>query len=193
MNRKLSEKTRRLITGLAKSGLSQRAIAKEVGCNQATVARFLQANGTTKGIAKQRAVKSRITTPVVKQSQVIALAMVGESQSEIARRIGLARETVAKILSQSEINEEVERAKSLIIHQAQPLTRMLLALGLAGDRQAIVDALSGIGVLVPRKNLAVAHQGQVDLLHRRANEELDFFLKHGAWPEEVDPKKPPVS
>src|ERR1700674_1054211 len=85
---------------------------------------------------------------------VIRRRMRGETTREIAKAEGIARNTVIRILSLPEVREARANSRGLILARADELSKRLVEIGLGettkGDRQAIVDALRGIGVLTSK-------------------------------------------
>ena|SRR5579864_7143449 len=98
-------------------------------------------------------VKGTTKTTYMRDSKlaVIRRRMRGETTREIAKAEGIARNTVIRILSLPEVQEARAKSRGLILARAPELSNRLVQIGLGeatkGDRQAIVDALRGIGVL----------------------------------------------
>jgi len=135
--------------------------------------------------------RRRLYTPQSKQTRVIAASLAGKSNREISRQIGIKRDTVARILSQPEVQE--------LIGQYRQQVRELVPLCLAGldaklvtakgklrnrtDWRMLVEILKGTQVLVPKLEEEVTKK---DEFEGRSREELRFFIEHGgSWPEEL--------
>jgi hypothetical protein len=135
--------------------------------------------------------KRGLYTPPAKQTRVIAASLAGKSNREISRQIGIKRDTVARILSQPEVQELIAQYRQ----QARGLVPLCLA-GLAAklvttkgklrkgtDWRMLVEILKGTQVLVPKLEEEVTKK---DEFEGRSREELQFFIEHGArWPEEL--------
>ena len=119
--------------------------------------------------------------------------MAGKNKSEISREVGIKRDTVARILSQPEVQELLAEYRQ----QARDLVPLCLAgieaklLTKAGklrksiDWRMMVEILKGTQVLVPRLEEEVTSK---DEFEGRSRQELQFFIDHrGRWPEELGP------
>jgi predicted transcriptional regulator len=77
-------------------------------------------------------------TPTAKQAAVMALGIAGKSKVQIAHEIGLNRETVTRILSQSEYTTIIEELRSRIASELVPdLFKSLKKLVKKADRVAV--------------------------------------------------------
>jgi transposase len=100
------------VHGLARKGLSQRAIARETGHHRSTVKRWLEQAESTEAVCtlpelpeeepSTRAGRHAIGRQAkkAKRTQAHALRKEGLSYSEIARRLGIHRVTISKWLQQ---------------------------------------------------------------------------------------------
>jgi hypothetical protein len=114
---------------------------------------------------------------------VIRRRLRGETTREIAKAEGIARNTVIRILSLPEMRLALARSRGIIIAKGDQLAERLVQIALGktkkGDRQAIVDALRGIGVLNPKMLLELS-TGPEERTYALAK--VGFFRKHGRWP-----------
>jgi hypothetical protein len=114
---------------------------------------------------------------------VIRRRLRGESTRQIAQAEGIARNTVIRILSLPEVRVAVAASRGIIVRRAAELATRLVQMGLGetkkGDRQALVDALRGIGVLTSRLTIEDAtDQNERDYAFPR----VVFFERYGRWP-----------
>ena len=103
--------------------------------------------------------KGGLYTPRGKQNHVIAASLAGKNHSEISKEVGIKRDTVARILSQPDVQE--------LLAQYRQQARGLVPLCLAGleaklitkagklrrsiDWRMLVEILKGTQVLVPKQ------------------------------------------
>jgi hypothetical protein len=120
---------------------------------------------------------------------VIRRRMRGETTREIAKAEGIARNTVIRILSLPEVREAIARSRGLILARADELANRLVQIGLGetakGDRQAIVDALRGIGVLTSKFDV----EETIPQERTYAFPQVAFFGKYNRWPTLEEAKK----
>ena len=113
---------------------------------------------------------------------VIRRRMRGETTREIAKAEGIARNTVIRILSLPEVREARAKSRGLILARADELSKRLVEIGLGettkGDRQAIVDALRGIGVLTSKLEV----EETIPQERTYAFTKVAFFHKFGRMP-----------
>src|SRR5215475_43914 len=116
------------------------------------------------------------------KASVIRRRMRGETTRQIAAAEGIARNTVIRILSLPEVQQAVNRSRSLILHRADHLAERLVAIALGdsrkGDRQALVDLLRGIGVLTAKFEV-------YELTDQVRDHSFSIFIYHakfGCWP-----------
>jgi hypothetical protein len=134
--------------------------------------------------------KPKLYTPRAKQTRVIAASLAGKSKSQISREEGLKRDTVARILTQPEVNELLaayrEQARGLVPYCLAGLEAKLITKGgklrKAIDWKMMLEILKGTQVLVLKLEEEVTTK---DEFKGRSREELQFFIEHrGLWPEE---------
>jgi hypothetical protein len=135
--------------------------------------------------------KGGLYTPRAKQHRVIAASLAGKSNSQISREEGLKRDTVARILSQPEVQELLaqyrQQARGLVPYCIAALEAKLITkagkLRKSIDWRMVVEILKGTQVLVPKLEEEVTTK---DEFEGRSREELQFFIDHrGHWPEEL--------
>lgn len=122
-------------------------------------------------------------TPHAKQVTVEALAMTGANYSQIARETGINRETVVRILSQSEMEMRRAQGRSIILEAVPTLATLLVEIAKGKDLIAILAALRGVGALTHKlevENSTAAEQRSY------AFPKVAFFHKHGRWPTEKE-------
>ena len=128
---------------------------------------------------------SRPTTAPAKQARVLIRALEGQGQREIARKEGLHRSTVVRILSQPEFMAVLTEARS---HVARLLPKAVDTLEHHLDKkdlQAALATLHGMQILVPRSQQQVA-VGVASEFADRTDEELEHFAQTGKWPGEPE-------
>jgi hypothetical protein len=136
--------------------------------------------------------KGGLYTPRGKQTRVIAASLAGKSNSEISREENIKRDTVARILSQPEVQELLaeyrQQARGLVPHCLAGLEAKLITKGgklrKNSDWRMMIEILKGTQILIPKQEEEVSKK---DEFEGRSDEELQFFVQHrGVWPEEVD-------
>jgi hypothetical protein len=118
-------------------------------------------------------------TPQATQVAIEALALTGSNNSEIARLVGVDRETVGRILTLTEMEARRSQARSVILQAVPELAGLLVQIARNKDLVAILAALRGVGVLT----------NKLDVESTTTNEQrsydfpkVAFFYKHGRWP-----------
>lgn len=84
---RLHGEQRALIYGLNKAGMTQKTIAKEVGCSQSTISKELRRNKGLKGYRFQQAQRLADTRQVAKAKR--AKVITGDIEKEVLCRLGL--------------------------------------------------------------------------------------------------------
>ena len=128
-------------------------------------------------------------TPPAKQTRIVAASLAGKSNREIARQEGIKRDTVARILSQTEVLDLVEQYRQQVLLNLVPnciLTLQDKVLTKGGglrknvDWRMLIAILKGAQVLVPR---VVQEQDiRTDEFRDWTVDELEHFAKTGEWP-----------
>jgi hypothetical protein len=135
--------------------------------------------------------------PQAVRTAVIAGAIRGESQRETARRTGLSRNTVAKIYKEDELGEMLHQEELHIKSLVPKAVKVLEDSMEEGNKQvdklsAAKDILYGTQMLKPKTEKKIEHKTVVDQelerrgLAGRSEEELEYWLKHGYFPEEEE-------
>lgn len=122
-------------------------------------------------------------TPHAKQVAVEAMAMTGANFSQIAREVGINRETVVRILTQSEMEMRRAEGRSIILEAVPVLAAKLVEIAKNNDLIAILAALRGVGALTNKlevENSTAAEQRSY------AFPKVAFFHRHGRWPTEKE-------
>jgi len=118
-------------------------------------------------------------TPQSTQVAIEALALTGSNNSEIARRVGVDRETVARILTLTEMEARRGQARSVILQAVPELAGLLVQIAKNKDLVAILAALRGVGALT---NKLEVEDTSGDEQRTYAFPKAAFFHKYGRWP-----------
>ena len=118
-------------------------------------------------------------TPQAKQVAIQALALTGSNNSEIARRVGVDRETVGRILTLTEMEARRSQAHSVILQAVPELAGLLVEIAKTKNLEAILAALRGVGALT---NKLEVESSTADEQRTYAYPKIAFFYKHGRWP-----------
>jgi transposase-like protein len=119
-------------------------------------------------------------TPTAKQAAVMALGIAGKSKVQIAREVGLNRETVTRILSQSEYTNIIEGLRSKIASNLTPAVyKSLEKLIKKAHAPTVMQTLFGLKVLSQRHEREVSETvPQRDY----ADTKVKFYYNFGRWP-----------
>ena len=131
--------------------------------------------------------KRRPNIPSIKVAEVVGLYMTSRiSRSQIARDLGLNRETVSRILSQEQNQLLIQKYRQTIIEGIVPNALIGLAkLVNKEDRQAIIETLYGSRILIQRSEVE-----QIKAPERTyAYPKIEFFAKYGRWPSLEEAKR----
>ncbi len=140
---------------------------------------------------KRASRRGGLYTPRAKQTRVIAASLAGKSKSQISREEGLKRDTVARILSQPEVEQLRES------YRQQLLDLVPDSVGLLGDKlltkagkrrksadwRMAIEILKGSQIFVSKSEQQLSRKNEFE---SRSDEDLNFCAKHGYFPEEVD-------
>ena len=118
-------------------------------------------------------------TPQATQVAIDALALTGSNNSEIARRVGVDRETVGRILTLSEMEACRGQARSVILQAVPELAGLLVEIAKTNNLEAILAALRGVGALTNKLEVENSTAGEQ---RTYAYPKIAFFHKHGRWP-----------
>jgi len=118
-------------------------------------------------------------TPQATQVAIEALALTGSNNSEIARRVGVDRETVGRILTLTEMEARRGQARSVILQAVPELAGLLVQIAKNKDLAAILAALRGVGALT---NKLEVESSTANEQRSYAFPKVAFFYKHGRWP-----------
>jgi predicted transcriptional regulator len=133
--------------------------------------------------------KGGLYTPLPKQNHVIAASLAGKNKSEISREVGIKRDTVARILSQPEVQELLaeyrQQARGLVPHCLAGLEAKLITkagkLRKSIDWRMMVEVLKGTQVFIGKQEQEV-HEKK-DEFDGRSRKELKFYLENGRFPD----------
>ena len=145
--------------------------------SQASPAKTSQTKGRhkwTKPTKKPRISRGR-------ETQVVALAMAGQSHRRIAQRLSINREAVSRILSQNEFDDLAGRLRSRVIAEiGDRAVDGLLRAVKKGNVRAILQTLFGLRVLSQTQQVEMkgATVGERDYAYTRVR----FYGMHGRWP-----------
>jgi len=118
-------------------------------------------------------------TPPATQVAIEALALTGSNNSEIARRVGVDRETVGRILTMTEMEVCRSRARSVILQAVPELAALLVEIAKNKDLVAILAALRGVGALT---NKLEVDSSTANEQRSYAFPKVAFFYERGRWP-----------
>lgn len=128
----------------------------------------------------------RLNTPKTKQARVIAAAIYGKSQSEIERETGVARSTIRRIMSQSEVEALMASYRDQVLNLVPEAVEGIserLARQKGGKRKAsewlMVELLKGVKVFMGKTETDVHHI--VDELHELTDEQLAEYVATGQY------------
>src|SRR5688572_11151736 len=132
--------------------------------------------------------KRALRTPEAKRARIVARSIAGENKTDIAKAERVNRHTVAHILNQSEIQAIIRETSSRIyalMPKAVAAPERLLD---KDNAQTVVAVLTGMQVFVPKSKVTQSTPAQAELEKRglagRSDEDIEYFLEHGYFPEE---------
>ena len=148
--------------------------------------------GTSKMVQKGPKRGSRL--PLAKRDAIIAGAVQGKTQRQIARETGTNRKTVARILNVPELRGILQQAESDLHEQlAAAVATYKYHLGpRQRNLQAATNLLTGLQVFKPKSQHHVTRSSPLDDelerrgLAGRSIEDLRYFCEHGYMPEEEE-------
>jgi hypothetical protein len=159
--------------------------------SRAVVFRVNASHMVTEKGHKRPSGKRGLYTPRAKQTRVIAASLAGKSKSQISREEGLKRDTVARILSQPEVEQLRESYRQQLL-ELVPNSVGLLAdklLTKTGERRKNADWRMAIEILKGAQIFVTKSEQQLsrkDEFEGRSDEDLKFCAEHGYFPEEMD-------
>ena len=117
-----------------------------------------------------------------KETKVVAMAVAGFNNSQIASEVKLNRETVARILSQNEFDDLTAQLRSRAITEiGNDAVSQLRKLVQKGNARAILETLYGLRVL--SKNTQFELKGGLERGERDyADTKVQFYYQYGRWP-----------
>jgi hypothetical protein len=127
--------------------------------------------------------KGRCYTAIGKQMQVVGLTLTGKRRREIARELGLDRETVTRILSQEENQQLVQGYREAVLKIVPDALVQLSNLVDHGDRTAVIETLYGAKVLIDRHEVAPEPEEPVRTYD---STRVLFFGKYHRWPKDSE-------
>jgi hypothetical protein len=130
----------------------------------------------------KRPYKDKPYTSSIKRAEVVGLHLAHKTRTEIATLTGLNRQTVSRILSQSEVEALLQTYRSHVLQMIPDALAGLHVLIRELDRQAIIETLYGAKVFTERKELEVSHPEE----RTYAFPKIAFFHKFGRWPTQKE-------
>jgi hypothetical protein len=121
-----------------------------------------------------------------KRAEVVGLRLANWNKSKIAKHVGLNRQTVSRILSQSEVETLMDTYRNQVLQIIPDALLGLHVLVHELDRTAIIETLYGARVFTDKKEIDVK---------RRPDERtytfpmVAFFGKYNRWPSLEEAKK----
>ena len=122
-------------------------------------------------------------TPIGKQIHVLGLALTGKGRRQIARELGLDRETVTRILSQEEHQHLVQGYRQAVLRIVPDALVGLFHLVKQGDRTAIIEVLYGARVLIDRHEKAAEPE---EPIRTYDSTRVLFYGKYHRWPKDYE-------
>ena len=138
--------------------------------------------------------KGPLYTPKAKQARIIAASLAGKSHRQIAREVGADRETVGRILSQSEVQTLLDayrdRLRSIVPNALSQFEHELATLPKSKRQHVRKDTLWAAAEVLKGAQVAVPmSKGEIEVRKDRfsemTDEELDYFIATG---KELNPK-----
>jgi hypothetical protein len=126
----------------------------------------------------KRPYKDKPYTSPIKRAEVVGLHLAHKTRTEIATLTGLNRQTVSRILSQSEVEALLQTYRSHVLQMIPDALDGLHVLIREIDRTAIIEALYGAKVFTERKEL----EGSRPKERTYAFTKVAFFHKFGRMP-----------
>ena len=142
----------------------------------------------------QEGPKRRSRLPLAKRDAIVAGAVQGKTQRQIARETRTNRKTVARILNVPELRGILQQAESDLHEQlAAAVATYKYHLGpRQRNLQAATNLLTGLQVFKPKSQHHVTRSSPLDDelerrgLAGRSIEDLRYFCEHGYMPEEEE-------
>ena len=137
---------------------------------------------TTRQPKKRRGLKMAET----RQHAIVLRRAAGETKSSIAKSMGISRETVARVLSQGEFQELVQKSRSELINllpRAAGVLRYFLNKKHPTNKSADValKMMEGLQVLIPKSRVDVAPV-QAKEFEGWTTEQLETYIQTGKRP-----------
>ena len=140
-------------------------------------------------VQKRAKRKGRLYTPASKQARVIAASLAGKTKSAIAREEDLRRGTVARILSQPEVQQLLsayrQQALALVPLCLEALKAKLLRSDGKPRRNAdwrmLTEILKGTQVLISKQEQEI-HETK-DEFAERSDDELRYYIEYHRFPD----------
>ena len=140
--------------------------------------------GTKRGHKGPR--KGKLRTPQPVQDRVVAKKIEGKSDRQIGREEHIKRDTVKRILSQSEVRER------LLQYRQEIFSRIPKALEVydyhleQNNERVATKILEGTQALIKKQAVIVEEEEQFGA--DRSEKELRFFARNGFWPDDPEAK-----
>jgi hypothetical protein len=133
----------------------------------------------------KRPYKDKPYTSPIKRAEVVGLHLAHKTRTEIATLTGLNRQTVSRILSQSEVEALLQTYRSHVLQMIPDALDGLHVLIREIDRTAIIETLYGARVFTEKKEIDVSRTEE----RTYSFPQVAFFGKFGRWPSLEEAKK----
>jgi hypothetical protein len=133
----------------------------------------------------KRPYKDKPYTSPIKRAEVVGLHLAHKTRTEIATLTGLNRQTVSRILSQSEVEALLQTYRSHVLQMIPDALDGLHVLIREMDRTAIIETLYGSKVFSEKKEVDVSRTEE----RTYSFPQVAFFGKFGRWPSLEEAKK----
>lgn len=130
----------------------------------------------------RRPYKDKPYTSPLKRAQVVGLRLADKNQTQIAASTGLSRQTVSRILSQSEVEALLNTYREQVLQMVPDALLGLHVLIKEFDRTAIIETLYGSKVFSEKKEFEIARTEE----RTYTFPQVAFFGKYGRWPNEKE-------
>ncbi len=121
-------------------------------------------------------------TPKPVQDRVVAKAIEGKSNRQVAREEGMDNHTVGKILSQREVQERLAGYRQELLGKVPKALKVYDYHLVRNDQRVATAVLEGTQALVKRSESKLEVQDEE--LANRSKEDLVFYAENGYWPEQ---------
>lgn len=129
------------------------------------------------------------TAPATRTKVLIARAQ-GKSKHRIAKELDIGRDTITRILSREEREEQIQRARSRLYSKLDKAAENICEKLDAGDYDASKDVMVGMQVFVPKTQQEIGAMGDEFFVDHDNPAELDYYIRFGTkvkpWPTQEE-------